>query len=113
MECSVHGGCKDVSVPEPWNYSHKGSHVIYSDDHGQHWHLGGITGNGGQINGGECAVAMLPGSGGDYDETMVMAIERDMGSQYLGQDRAFALSSDFGETFYGTISLEPHCQSAL
>jgi sialidase-1 len=103
MECSVRGGCKDVSVPEPWNYTHKGSHVIYSDDHGRTWRLGGIVGNGGKVNGGECAVAMLPqppSSG--HNETMVMAIERDMGSQYVGQDRAFALSSDFGETFHGT-----------
>ena len=54
MQCSSRGGCKDVTVQEPWNFSHKGSHTIFSDNDGLHWQLGAVVGNGGEVWGGSC-----------------------------------------------------------
>ena len=98
MQCSSRGGCKDVTVQEPWNFSHKGSHTIFSDNDGLHWQLGAVVGNGGEVWGGECSVAMQPSTDGKHDR-LVMAIERDKGADFAGQDRAFAVSTSGGASF--------------
>ncbi len=79
------------------------SHVLYSDDHGQSWHIGGIVRDGTN----ECEVVELPN--GD-----VMINCRN----YVGgQRRAVALSRDggltFGEFFWDETLIEPVCQASI
>lgn len=79
------------------------SHVIYSDDHGETWVIGGIVPDGTN----ECEAAELPN--GD-----VMINCRN----YVGgRRRAVALSRDGGETFgefrWDETLIEPICQASL
>ncbi|MBC7369319.1 MAG: exo-alpha-sialidase, partial [Undibacterium sp.] len=83
----------------------KGSHVIFSDDHGKNWQLGGTLAPG--MN--ECQVAEL------FDGRGTLLI--DMRS-YLGRAvRAQALSTDGGVTWAAPADapalIEPVCQAAL
>ncbi len=79
------------------------SHVIYSDDHGETWQIGGIV----QIGTNECAVVELA-NGAVYINCR----------NYVGEKRrAIAWSHDQGETFTGfrwdEALVEPICQASL
>jgi len=90
----------------PVNYDRgdpKHSHIIYSDDHGATWRLGGSAG----VGTNECA-----------------ALEMSNGALYLNcrnysgnHRRAVAWSRDGGETFspltYDDALIEPTCQASL
>lgn len=81
------------------------SHVIYSDDHGKSWHLGGVVGEG--VN--ECQVAELS------DGTLVMNMRNGRGSQ--SHFRAVSRSTDGGLTWSPILNqeplIEPVCQASL
>ena len=78
------------------------SHVVYSDDHGETWRLGGVA----QPGTNECMAAQLA-------DGRVYLNERN----YLGEyRRAFAVSHDEGESFdaFGWHELiDPICQGAV
>jgi sialidase-1 len=87
------------------------SHVIYSDDHGRSWHLGGTV----DRHTDECQVVEL--SGGELLINMRNYWGRDGGRPDRGGMRAVARSRDGGETwatpeFDGTL-IEPVCQASL
>ncbi len=80
------------------------SHVVYSDDRGKTWKLGGIVGSGTN----ECeAVELADGS--------VMLNMRNYNRKY--QCRAVAISKDggqnFGEVYYDQALVEPVCQASI
>lgn len=79
------------------------SHVIYSDDHGGAWKIGGVVG----VGTNEC-VAVQTEEGSVYINCR----------NYLGaQRRAYAWSQDHGDTFspveYDETLVEPICQASL
>src|SRR5204862_227671 len=80
------------------------SHVIYSDDHGRNWKLGGVVGE--DVN--ECqAVELADGS-----------VMINMRSYRAGQHcRAVSISKDGGESWSQIVDdkalIEPNCQSTL
>lgn len=84
-------------------HEHFGSHVIYSDDHGATWHIGGILS--GRVN--ECAVEQL-GDGSLYI---------NMRSYHGANCRAYAQSQDGGLTWsevrLDQALVEPICQAGL
>lgn len=91
-----------VGDPDP-QYNHYGSHVIYSDDHGARWRIGGVVQ--GQVN--ECAVAQL-GDGRLYLNMRA----------YHGQSRrAVSWSSDGGMMWTparpDAALIEPVCQGSV
>ena len=80
-----------------------GSHVIYSDDHGESWRIGGVIQ--GKVN--ECqAVELSDGS-----------LYLSMRSYHGGNRRAFAWSTDGGETWsrpeLDEALVDPVCQAGL
>lgn len=79
------------------------SHVIYSDDHGQTWHIGGIVDEGTN----ECAIV----------QTVDGALYINCRSFGRGQRRGCAWSQDDGSTFSGFVwddtLIEPECQGSL
>jgi sialidase-1 len=91
-----------VAGSSEWKKSGR-SHVIYSDDHGRTWKLGGVTEPG--MN--ECAVAELA------DGTLVLNMR-----SYRGHARrAVAMSRDGGESWSAPVDdealIEPVCQASL
>ncbi len=81
------------------------SHVIYSDDHGKTWNLGGVTPQG-DVN--ECTVAELP------DGALLLNM-RNYDRKY--NCRKISLSTDGGAS-WGNIKpdatlIEPVCQAAM
>ena len=82
-----------------------GSHVIYSDDHGETWKLGGAVGPG--VN--ECQVAELA-------DGSLMLNMRSYDTTHANQ-RAIARSTDGGETWsalsYDSALVEPICQASF
>jgi sialidase-1 len=89
----------------------KFSHVIFSDDHGRSWHLGGTV----DLHTDECQV--VEPSGGELLINMRNYWGRDGGRPERGGMRAVARSRDGGETwtapeFDGTL-VEPVCQASL
>ncbi|HEX5105656.1 MAG TPA: sialidase family protein [Pirellulaceae bacterium] len=85
-----------------WNHAGR-SHVIFSDDHGQTWKLGGST----DFAMNECAVVELPGA-------TLMLNSRS----YRGKSRrGVSLSKDGGQTWEATTDdpalFEPVCQASL
>lgn len=91
-----------VGDPDP-HYSHYGSHVVYSDDHGASWQIGGIVQ--GQVN--ECALADL-GDGWLYLNMRA----------YQGRHRrVVSWSSDGGTTWTPPRAddtlIEPVCQGSV
>lgn len=83
----------------------RGSHVLFSDDHGKTWQLGGAL----EPRMDECQAAEIPGSGG--------AIMMNMRS-YAGQGcRAVSISQDGGETWepirHDPALIEPVCQGSI
>ena len=94
----------DFSAGDPdAQHRHFGSHVIYSDDHGATWQIGGVIA--GQVN--ECALALL-GDGRLY---------LNMRSYHGANRRAVAWSSDNGATWSPVRTdqtlVEPVCQASL
>lgn len=91
-----------VGDPDP-GHNHYGSHIIYSDDHGASWHIGGIIQ--GKVN--ECAVALL-GDGRLY---------LNMRAYHGNNRRAVSWSSDSGMTWSPVRSdqalVEPVCQGSV
>lgn len=92
-----------VLQPEAGRSGPYTAHVIYSDDHGESWHLGGIVGE----NTNECAVAELP------DGTVYI----NMRSYHGRNRRVSAWSRDEGRT-WSDIALdealtEPVCQGSV
>jgi sialidase-1 len=87
---------------EPVRY---GSHVIYSDDHGQTWQLGGLI----RPNVNECQVVELADSRG----TLLM----DMRSYFGRNRRTHAVSHDGGMTWTPPVDhselIEPVCQASI
>ncbi|SIO60382.1 sialidase-1 [Singulisphaera sp. GP187] len=81
------------------------SHVIYSDDHGATWKLGGVAGE--RIN--ECQVVELS------NRTLLLNMRNHPPKQ--GQGRAIATSRDGGLTWtpptIDPILVEPACQASL
>lgn len=81
------------------------SHVIYSDDLGKNWHLGGQT----ALGGNECTVVEL--KNGD-----LMLNMRNYNRE-KGKCRSYVISSDGGQTWgemkYATDLIEPVCQGAI
>jgi sialidase-1 len=79
------------------------SHVIYSDDHGQTWQIGGI----GQHGTNECVVV----------ETMNNALYLNSRNYIGDKRRAYAWSYDNGETFtdfgWDNKLIEPICQGSM
>lgn len=89
----------------------KFSHVFYSDDHGNHWQLGGSVA---QYT-DECQVAEL--SGGRLMINMRNYRGQEGGDPAHGKQRAIAYSHDTGQswgalTFDSTL-IEPICQASL
>ncbi len=90
----------------PCDHRNKGefSHVIYSDDHGKTWQIGGISDPGGN----ECEVVELA------DGKLLLNMRN-----YKPQrsNRAIATSSDDGLTWSGSrldpVLIEPTCQASL
>jgi len=82
-----------------------GSHVIYSDDHGQTWKIGGIVRP--QMN--ECQVVELSGPEG--------ALLLNMRNTAKPNRRAQAISHDGGQSWaaaeYPSELVEPRCQASL
>ncbi len=81
------------------------SHVIYSDDHGQRWHLGGTTPED-QVN--ECEVVERP------DGQLMLNMRNYDRSK---KNRQVALSDDGGLTWkdqrFDSALIEPICQAAI
>ena len=79
------------------------SHVIYSDDHGQTWKLGGIT----QAGTNECVVVQT------VDGSIYLNARNYVGAKR----RAYAWSYDNGETFtdfgWDEKLVEPICQGSM
>ena len=79
------------------------SHVVYSDDHGQSWRVGGEAG----LFTNECALAELPDG----------RVYLNMRSYHGGGCRAVAYSTDGGETFRETrldaALPDPVCQGSV
>ena len=79
------------------------SHVIYSDDHGASWHIGGVAGDGTN----ECAAV----------ETVDGAIYLNCRNYVGAKRRAYAWSYDGGLTFspiaWDETLVEPICQASL
>jgi sialidase-1 len=84
---------------------HYFSHIIYSDDHGRSWHLGGTTPDH-RVN--ECAIAELPAG-----KLLLNMRNYDTSSK----NRQVAVSEDGGRTWknqrFDTALIEPICQAAL
>jgi sialidase-1 len=79
------------------------SHVVYSDDHGQTWQIGGVT----DTHMNECAVAELA------DGTLLLNMRSFRGKS----QRGIALSKDGGLTWSpvqdDAVLVEPVCQASL
>ena len=85
------------------------SHVIYSDDHGQSWRLGGVA----DVGGNESEVVELA----DGTVMLNMRNARGKSAKNIHHERAVALSDDGGETFgptaYDAALIEPICQGSI
>ncbi len=83
----------------------RGSHIIYSDDHGNNWKLGGVI----RPRMNECQVVELA----DGNGTLLM----DMRSYFGKSRRAQSLSSDGGSTWTAPKDqpdlIEPICQASI
>ena len=81
------------------------SHIIYSDDHGKNWHLGGTTPQD-MVN--ECSVAELPGG------KLMLNMRNYDRSQ---KNRKVSISKDgglsWGNIYDDTTLIEPICQASL
>jgi sialidase-1 len=94
----------DFSFGDPdAGYMHYGSHVIYSDDHGASWHIGGIVQ--GKVN--ECEIAQLD------DGRLYLNMRA-----YFGMNRrAVAWSTDNGDSWSAVtlddVLVEPICQASV
>jgi len=91
-----------AKVSDP-NESQYGSHIIYSDDHGATWQIGGVVKNGGN----ECQVVEC------LDGKLILNMRNH--SKY--GSRAIAYSDDGGQTLkdveFTSNLQEPRCQASL
>lgn len=95
----------------PCNHGNFGSestsHVIYSDDRGASWHIGGEA-----FTGNECTMARLPGGRLMLNMRKTLP-ERDK----FGPGRLVAISHDdglsFEPTYYEPALIEPVCNASL
>jgi len=99
------------------HYEHRGekkvkmSHVIFSDDHGKSWQLGGSVGD----HTDECQVVEL------HDGRLMINMRnywgRDGGKPELAKKRAVAISNDggasWGELTFDATLIEPICQASF
>jgi len=94
----------DFTHPSPTDPGGQGSHIIFSDDHGKSWRLGGIIYPG--VN--ECQVVELA------DGTLMMNM-RNYGR--VKNQRAVATSTDGGLTWstvrHDPVLVEPVCQASF
>jgi len=85
------------------------SHVIFSDDHGQSWQLGGSTPR--ELQSNECEVAEI------YDGTLLINCRHWIKSATNEKYRVQALSDDGGMTWhsqrYVTDLVDPCCQGSI
>ena len=83
------------------------SHVIYSDDLGASWHIGGET-----FTGNECTMARLPGG-----KLMLNMRKTSPERLQYGPGRLVAISRDkglsFEPTYYEPALIEPVCNASL
>jgi sialidase-1 len=95
--------CDHTRFPEGGAKTHH-SHILYSDDHGETWHIGAQTGHG--LN--ECEAVEL--ENGD-----VMLYSRNHGVDEF--HRGVSISEDGGQTFSSfrrdPALLEPRCQASI
>ncbi|MDB4664784.1 glycoside hydrolase [Verrucomicrobia bacterium] len=95
--------CDHTRLPEGGPKTHH-SHILYSDDHGETWHIGAQTGHG--LN--ECEAVEL--ENGD-----VMLNSRNHGVDAF--HRGVSISEDGGQTFSSfrrdKALLEPRCQASI
>jgi len=90
--------CNDPGAPE--GAPIRGSHVIYSDDHGKTWLLGGVV----RPNMNECQVVELA----DRKGTLLLSMRN-----YLNQNRrAHSVSHDGGKT-WSEATLDPQIQDPV
>ncbi len=91
------------SSPEEPGRIDSASHVIYSDDHGESWHIGGVVGPG--MN--ECQLVELAAG------KLLLSMRNDP----KGTHRAFATSDDAGahwtEPQHDLELIDPTCQASL
>jgi sialidase-1 len=80
-----------------------GSHVIYSDDHGTTWNIGGV------VNGGanECQVAELP------DGSLLLNMRMQSGEKKRGVARSFDGGVSWGPLSLDESLVDPVCQGSL
>ncbi len=108
LEYGIHKGrlvipCDFQKINTPGIGEHRHSHIIFSDDHGATWQLGGETTN--YMN--ECEVVER------VDGSLLLCMRN-----YLGKDqRAFCVSTDGGETWSAPELHEdiycPVCQASI
>jgi sialidase-1 len=95
--------CDHKSLPEggPQTYH---SHILYSDDHGETWHIGAQTGHG--LN--ECEAVEL-----ENGDVMLNSRNHGVDESYRG----VSISKDGGQTFSSfhrdPTLLEPRCQASI
>lgn len=98
--------CDHKDKAQPGNAGYH-SHVIYSDDHGKTWQLGGSAGP--FTN--ECQVVELA------DGTLLLNMRNYHGDKDKSRRRAIAFSKDGGMTWsesrYDDALIEPICQASL
>jgi sialidase-1 len=90
--------CKSAGTPSDCD---KGNHVLFSDDKGSTWKVGGLAAQGPPAYGDECSIAQLPGR-----DVLVMNTRVDSNNNSLtppGGGRATAFSSDFGVTWGSAV----------
>ncbi len=96
--------CDHVVAGEP---PRSRSHVIYSDDHGTTWRIGGVLGEG--LN--ECQVVERA------DGALMLNMRNNAREPDARNRRAVALSRDGGQTWsavrYDAALVEPVCQASL
>jgi sialidase-1 len=83
------------------------SHVIYSDDHGEHWQIGGSA----DLDTNECTIVEA------RDQRLCLNCRNKLGSGAGGAYRAVCWSDDGGQSFgpvvHDAALPEPVCQAAI
>jgi sialidase-1 len=80
-----------------------GSHVIYSDDHGEHWRIGGVVTGGAN----ECQVAEVA------DGSLLLNMRMQSGEKKRGIARSFDGGLSWGPLSFDETLIDPVCQGSL
>jgi sialidase-1 len=80
-----------------------GSHVIYSDDHGAHWKIGGSVTGGAN----ECQVAQVA------DGSLILNMRMQSGEKKRGIARSFDGGLSWGPLSFDETLIDPVCQGSL